>query len=286
MKIAFVGLGVMGAPMAGHLVAAGHEVVGFNRSAGKTTAWAEKYGGQGVESVARPSGGRAGDHRPMRRSRFRRSRGCRLDAGSPGARNDPHRPHHNLGEPRQGDGRPGRAARLSFPRRARLRWPGGRREGSTVGHGRRRRGRRCGGRAGDPILRQVGPPNGRSRRRPTDQDGQSDLHRRGGPGPGRGGRLRRPRRSRSQPGLRGGFPGGGSVVADGQPLGDHGPRRVRLRLRRRLDAQGSRPGARRSPRQWRRLEVTALVDQFYAEVQAMGGRRWDTSSLAARLQKA
>jgi 3-hydroxyisobutyrate dehydrogenase len=33
-----------------------------------------------------------------------------------------------------------------------------------------------------------------------------------------------------------------------------------------------------------RLEITALVDQFYAEVQAMGGRRWDTSSLAARLQ--
>ncbi|MDQ2861436.1 MAG: NAD(P)-dependent oxidoreductase [Pseudomonadota bacterium] len=32
-----------------------------------------------------------------------------------------------------------------------------------------------------------------------------------------------------------------------------------------------------------RLELTALVDQFYAEVQAMGGRRWDTSSLAARL---
>jgi 3-hydroxyisobutyrate dehydrogenase len=34
-----------------------------------------------------------------------------------------------------------------------------------------------------------------------------------------------------------------------------------------------------------RLEVTALVDQFYAEVQALGGRRWDTSSLAARLQR-
>ncbi len=33
-----------------------------------------------------------------------------------------------------------------------------------------------------------------------------------------------------------------------------------------------------------RLEVTALVDQFYAEVQALGGRRWDTSSLAARLR--
>jgi 3-hydroxyisobutyrate dehydrogenase len=33
------------------------------------------------------------------------------------------------------------------------------------------------------------------------------------------------------------------------------------------------------------LPVTALVDQFYAEVQTMGGRRWDTSSLIARLEK-
>lgn len=33
------------------------------------------------------------------------------------------------------------------------------------------------------------------------------------------------------------------------------------------------------------LPLTALVDQFYAEVQAMGGRRWDTSSLAARLER-
>ena len=32
------------------------------------------------------------------------------------------------------------------------------------------------------------------------------------------------------------------------------------------------------------LPLSALVDQFYSEVQAMGGSRWDTSSLAARLQ--
>jgi 3-hydroxyisobutyrate dehydrogenase len=32
------------------------------------------------------------------------------------------------------------------------------------------------------------------------------------------------------------------------------------------------------------LALTALVDQFYSEVQAMGGSRWDTSSLAARLE--
>jgi 3-hydroxyisobutyrate dehydrogenase-like beta-hydroxyacid dehydrogenase len=34
-----------------------------------------------------------------------------------------------------------------------------------------------------------------------------------------------------------------------------------------------------------KLPVAALVDQFYAEVQAMGGRRWDTSSLIARLER-
>ncbi len=33
------------------------------------------------------------------------------------------------------------------------------------------------------------------------------------------------------------------------------------------------------------LEMTRLVDRYYAEVQAMGGHRWDTSSLIARLKK-
>ena len=33
------------------------------------------------------------------------------------------------------------------------------------------------------------------------------------------------------------------------------------------------------------LPLTALVDQFYSQVQAMGGRRWDTSSLIALLQR-
>jgi 3-hydroxyisobutyrate dehydrogenase-like beta-hydroxyacid dehydrogenase len=32
------------------------------------------------------------------------------------------------------------------------------------------------------------------------------------------------------------------------------------------------------------LPVTALVDQFYADVQALGGQRWDTSSLIKRLR--
>jgi 3-hydroxyisobutyrate dehydrogenase-like beta-hydroxyacid dehydrogenase len=33
------------------------------------------------------------------------------------------------------------------------------------------------------------------------------------------------------------------------------------------------------------LPVAAQVDQFYADIQAMGGNRWDTSSLIARLER-
>ena len=52
MKIAFAGLGVMGAPMARHLLTAGHDVTGFNRSPEKVTAWAEANGGKAAGTVA------------------------------------------------------------------------------------------------------------------------------------------------------------------------------------------------------------------------------------------
>ncbi len=44
-RVAFLGLGVMGFPMAGHLAAAGHEVTVWNRSPAKAAAWAEKHAG-------------------------------------------------------------------------------------------------------------------------------------------------------------------------------------------------------------------------------------------------
>jgi 3-hydroxyisobutyrate dehydrogenase len=44
-KLAFLGLGVMGAPMAGHLQGAGHDVTVFNRTEAKAIAWADKYSG-------------------------------------------------------------------------------------------------------------------------------------------------------------------------------------------------------------------------------------------------
>ena len=45
-KIAFLGLGVMGFPMAGHLAAKGHEVTVYNRSPAKAEAWVARHGGR------------------------------------------------------------------------------------------------------------------------------------------------------------------------------------------------------------------------------------------------
>jgi len=44
-KLAFLGLGVMGAPMAGHLQKAGHEMTVYNRTASKAENWVKEYGG-------------------------------------------------------------------------------------------------------------------------------------------------------------------------------------------------------------------------------------------------
>jgi len=44
-KVAFLGLGVMGFPMAGHLALAGHQVTVYNRSAAKAKAWCEEFKG-------------------------------------------------------------------------------------------------------------------------------------------------------------------------------------------------------------------------------------------------
>jgi len=51
-RCAFLGLGVMGFPMAGHLAAAGHDVTVFNRTAKKTERWTDAHGG---DAVATPS---------------------------------------------------------------------------------------------------------------------------------------------------------------------------------------------------------------------------------------
>jgi 3-hydroxyisobutyrate dehydrogenase len=51
-RIGFIGLGVMGAPMARHLAAAGHDLAVYNRSPGKAAAWAEAHGGVSADTPA------------------------------------------------------------------------------------------------------------------------------------------------------------------------------------------------------------------------------------------
>ena len=50
-KVAFLGLGVMGYPMAGHLVAAGHEVRVWNRTGSVSEKWAGEYSGKAHDSI-------------------------------------------------------------------------------------------------------------------------------------------------------------------------------------------------------------------------------------------
>ena len=56
-QVAFLGLGVMGGPMAGHLHRTGHQVTVYNRTAAKAAAWVEKHGGRAASTPAEAAGG-------------------------------------------------------------------------------------------------------------------------------------------------------------------------------------------------------------------------------------
>jgi 3-hydroxyisobutyrate dehydrogenase-like beta-hydroxyacid dehydrogenase len=56
-RLAFIGLGVMGAPMARHLLAAGHDVAVWNRTAARARAFVEAHGGRLAESPAEAAAG-------------------------------------------------------------------------------------------------------------------------------------------------------------------------------------------------------------------------------------
>lgn len=57
MRVAFLGLGIMGSRMARHLVAAGHELTVWTRTAGKAEAWAAEHGAAWAQTPAQAAGG-------------------------------------------------------------------------------------------------------------------------------------------------------------------------------------------------------------------------------------
>ena len=54
-RIAFLGLGVMGAPMAGHLARAGHRVTVYNRTAAKADEWVTRHAAEGLDVASAPT---------------------------------------------------------------------------------------------------------------------------------------------------------------------------------------------------------------------------------------
>jgi 3-hydroxyisobutyrate dehydrogenase-like beta-hydroxyacid dehydrogenase len=56
-KVAFIGLGVMGFPMAGHLLKGGHDVTVYNRTAAKADKWVAEYGGKSRRTPAEAADG-------------------------------------------------------------------------------------------------------------------------------------------------------------------------------------------------------------------------------------
>ena len=56
-NVAFLGLGVMGYPMAGHLAAAGHRVTVYNRTPAKAAQWVAQHGGRAAATPARAAAG-------------------------------------------------------------------------------------------------------------------------------------------------------------------------------------------------------------------------------------
>ena len=57
MKVAFLGLGVMGFPMAGHLKKGGHDVTVYNRTAAKSQKWVDTHGGRAAATPAEAAKG-------------------------------------------------------------------------------------------------------------------------------------------------------------------------------------------------------------------------------------
>ena len=258
MKLAFVGLGRMGFPMAGHLAAAGHELTVVDVDATQVAAWLDAHGG---EAAATP--GEAVDAALRSSSaRYLPTPTCRavgtvettgssttaddgviwLDHTTASAKVSRELAEHAAKTRRRASStRLCRAVSMAHgPARLRS-WPAARAD--DVERAR-------------PVmesLRCARQPHGAGRRGPTHEDDQPDLRGRPLPGARRGARLR-PRRqgSTSRAGRRGDAGRRLCVVGDGASLAADGRGHLRLRFRHGADAQGHWPLPRRGARQRRR----------------------------------
>ncbi len=284
MKVGFVGLGVMGGPMAGHLAAAGHEMLVYNRSRAKADAWAEVHPGRAVGTAAEAAEGRdflvlcvGGDDDV--RSVVGEALG-RLPAGAVIV--DHTTTSAKVAREVAAVAAEGGRAFLDAP----------------VSGGE------AGARNGKLSIMVGGETGDYDRAAPVLAAYAKAIKHMGGPGAGQLTKMV------NQICIAGVVQGLAEAVAFTEKAG----------LDPTLVLEAVSQGAAQSwqmDNRWAtmargefefgfavdwmrkdlglvldearangaRVEVTALVDQFYAEVQSMGGRRWDTSSLAARLKR-
>ena len=224
-KVAFLGLGVMGYPMAGHLKnKGGHEVTVYNRTAAKAEKWVKQYGGKSAPTPKAAAEGQdfvmacVGNDNDLREVTLGEN-GAFAGMGKGKIFVD-----HTTASAadRARTARGGQEGRLRLHRRAGVGRPGRRRERRAHRDVRRRGGTlRARGKSDRGLCARL-QPDRRSRRRPAHQDGQPDLHRRAGAGPVGGPAFRQARGPRHREGDRHHLQGRGAVLADGEPLQDHG----------------------------------------------------------------
>ncbi|WP_411286535.1 NAD(P)-dependent oxidoreductase [Phenylobacterium sp.] len=284
MKVAFAGLGVMGFPMAGHLARAGHAVTVFNRSPDKASRWVETHGGAMARTAAQVASGAellvlcVGNDDDVRQVV-----GEALAGLAPGGIVVDHTT----------------TSAVVAREMAELMAAGGRAfVDAPVSGGQ------AGAEAGRLTIMCGGDPAAFVRAEPVIGAYAKATRLMGGPGSGQLAKMV------NQICIAG--------VVQGLAEGLHFARRAGLDPQAVYEAVSK--GAAQSWQMdnrwatmaqgkfdfgfavhWMRkdlglvldeagrngaaLDMTALVDGFYAEVQAMGGRRWDTSSLVARLER-
>ncbi|MBV9997382.1 MAG: NAD(P)-dependent oxidoreductase [Caulobacteraceae bacterium] len=284
MRTAFIGLGVMGYPMAGHLARAGHEVSVFNRTPAKAERWVAEYGGRAAFSIAEAVAGAelaalcVGDDADVRQV---------ADAALPALAEGAILVDHTTASAKL-------ARALADEAQAR----GVSFLDAPVSGGQ------AGAEAGQLAIMVGGEAAALERAAPVIGVYAKAIRHMGGPGAGQ---LTKFVNQICIAGVVQGLAeavhfahrAGLDPTAVCEAISQGAAQSWQMDNRWRTMAEGKfdfgfavdwmRKDLRLVLDEARsngaRLEVTALVDQFYAEVQALGGGRWDTSSLAARLMR-
>ena len=284
MRIGFVGLGVMGFPMARHLAAAGHTLSVYNRSPAKARSFAEKHGGRACTSVVEAAQGADALYMCVGNDAdVRQVVGEALEALAPGAAIVDHtttsaKVAREIAERASAVGRAFLDAPVS--------------------------GGQAGAENGQLAVMVGGDEAAFGRMAPVIDAYAKAITRMGGPGAGQLAKMC------NQICIAG--------VVQGIAEALHFAKRAEIDTGLVYDAISK--GAAQSwqmDNRWKTMDegkfdfgfavdwmrkdlglvldegrtngsvlaMTAMVDQFYAELQGMGGRRWDTSSLVARLER-